>query len=353
LIGAASAIALVIEVRRQSRDNRAGGPSRGGESPAGSFLEKGDASLRDKRLRAAEASYLRALELDPTLAEARWKLISIHTLQMRRAEVLDEFETLAGLVPLGVDQALVWGQVRCSIWDPEKVTRELSRFLEADPDDRWVRLALAEGLRQLGKLDESAAVLTSMAESDPDARVIRARLALDRGDEPAARGLLAEGPDNHAGLARLRGRMALARRDIPAAVAHFRASLDAEPDHRDGLLGLIQAYRMAGEEVKAGPLQEEVNRHDALVNLLQRAASSPSRRGDPRLLHDLGAACEALRLVPDARTWYRLAIARDPTRPEAQAALYRIATSSPRTRLERARRPAPESSPPTKDPPMR
>ena len=173
------------------------------------------------------------------------------------------------------------------------------------------------------------------------------------GTSPPPGRLLAEGPADHAGLARLRGRMALARRDIPAAVAHFRASLAAEPDHRDGLLGLIQAYRMAGEEDTAGPLQEEVNRHDALVNLLQRAASSPARRGDPRLLHDLGAACEALGLVPEARAWYGLAIARDPTSPEAQAALYRIATSSPLTRIGGLGQAPPESSPPAEDPPAR
>ena len=63
-----------------------------------------------------------------------------------------------------------------------------------------------------------------------------------------------------------------------------------------------------------------------------RVASSPSRRGDPKLLHDLGTACEAIGLVPEARAWYGLAIARDPTSPEAQAALYRIGTSSPPTR---------------------
>ena len=317
-----------------------------------SFKQGGD-SLQAHRLRAAEAAFRRALGLDPRLAVARWGLVSVYTMQMRRAELLAEFETLAGLVPLSFDQALIWSQIRCSIWDSEKVTAELRRFLEADPGDRWVRLALAEGLRQKGRLDESEGVLAPLAASDSDARVVRARLALDRGDEPAARAFLVEGPADHAGLARLRGRMALARRDAPAAISEFRAALAAEPDHRVGLLGLVQAFRMAGNDEAVGPLQAAVTRHDALVNLLKLAASSHSRRNDPQLLRDLGAACEALGLVSEAHAWYGLAIARDPINSEAQVALHRLGKSNPRTRPGCPGQAAPESPPPATSPPAK
>jgi len=93
-IGAASAIALVavltrpgIDVGPRSLGGRSDNDSRGGETAASAFLEQGDDSLGAKRLRAAEASYRRALELDPMLAAARWKLISIYTLQMRRTDL--------------------------------------------------------------------------------------------------------------------------------------------------------------------------------------------------------------------------------------------------------------------------
>ncbi len=358
-IGAASAIILVISARPgtvvgpYTRASRSGGVSRRAESPAMASFKQGDDSLQAYRLRAAEVAFRRALDLDPKLTVARWKLVSIYTMQMRRAELLAEFEALAGLAPLTFDQAYMWSQIRCSIWEPQRVTPALSRFLEADPGDRWVRLALAEGLRQMGRLDESEEVLAPLALSDPDARVVRARLALDRGDEPAARAMLAEGPADHAGLARLRGRMALARHDWPAAISEFRAALAAEPDHRDGLLGLARAHRLAGNDSEAGPLQDAVARHDTLLNLLNRAARSPTERDDPRFLREVGAACETLGLVPEARVWYGLAIARDPTIPEAQAALYRIGMSGPRTRPGRPGKASLRSPPPAKEPPAR
>ena len=163
--------------------------------------------------------------------------------------------------------------------------------------------------------------------SDPDARVVRARLALDRGDEPAARAMLLEGPADHAGLARFRGRMALTRRDVPAAISSSAPPSPPSPTTVTACSASSQAFRLAGKDEEAGPLQDAVTRHDALVNLLQRAASSPAQRGDPQLLRDLGTACEALGLIPEARAWYGLAIARDPTNSEAQVALHRLGKS--------------------------
>ena len=54
-----------------------------------------------------------------------------------------------------------------------------------------------------------------------------------------------------------------------------------------------------------------------------------TRRDDPELLRNLAAACEALGLLPEARAWYGLALARDPVNPETQIALYRLRNARP------------------------
>ena len=114
-------------------------------------------------------------------------------------------------------------------------------------------MALAETLREIGRRDEAAQVLSVLPESDPDARAVRARIALDRGDDRAAEAILAGGPADHPELARLRGRFALAHRDGPAAVRHFRAAHAAEPDDRDTVFGLGTALALVGDHAAAEP----------------------------------------------------------------------------------------------------
>jgi len=162
-----------------------------------------------------------------------------------------------------------------------------------------------------------------LPESDPDARAARARVALDRGDENAAEALLAEGPADHPGLARLRGRMAFARHDLDAALSHFRVAYATDPEDRDTLFFIGHCLRLMGDDKAAKPFLDAARDQDSLNTLIQRAASHKDRK-DPKLPLQLGAACEALHRFPEARAWYKLAIARDPLDLEAQHALYRI-----------------------------
>jgi Flp pilus assembly protein TadD len=56
---------------------------------------------------------------------------------------------------------------------------------------------------------------------------------------------------------------------------------------------------------------------------MQRAALAEARK-DPKLLRALGAACGAVHRLPEARAWFKLAIALDPLDNEAQQALFRL-----------------------------
>jgi len=117
--------------------------------------------------------------------------------------------------------------------------------------------------------------------------------------------------------------MALTRHDGPAALRHFRAAYDAGPDNRDILLGLANALMMVGNEAEAASYIKVVRDHDTLGALMERV-STPGASNDPKLLNQLGAACEAIHRLREARAWYNLAIERNPFEPEAHQALFRL-----------------------------
>jgi tetratricopeptide (TPR) repeat protein len=295
----------------------------GDPSAAQALLMTGQIELRRDRIRRGEAALRAALRLDPTLAAAYRQLIYIDGMLLRRRELNEHFQALQRLGPLTFDNVFHWCLIRSAVWEPHERVEDLRRFVAADPSDRASRVALAETLRQLGRREEAMTVLAVLPDSDPDARAVRARIALDRGDEPAVEALLAGGPDDHPELARLRGRFALAHGDARAALRHFRAAHAVEPDDRDTVFGLGTALALLGDREAAAPFLRASKALDTLGALITRAAN-PANRGDVALLRALGAACEAAGRLPEARAWYDLTVEAAPLDPEAQKALYRL-----------------------------
>jgi tetratricopeptide (TPR) repeat protein len=290
---------------------------------AGARLLAGQIELQRDRVRRAAAALLAALDLDPTLVQAHRQLIYIHGILLRRHELNEHFQALARLAPLTFHEVFSWCLTRNAVWEPHERAGVLRRFFAADPDDRWSRVALAETLREIGRRDEAADVLAVLPESDPDARVVRARIALDQGDDRKATAILAKGPADHVELAQLRGQFALAHRDAPAALRHFRAAYAALPDDRDTVFGLGTALALVGDHAAAAPFLRDAKAYDTLAALLIRAAS-PASRNDVALLRALGAACESVHRPLEARAWYNLAVQTNPLDEEAQRALYRL-----------------------------
>src|SRR5262249_4462634 len=114
----------------------------------------------------------------------------------------------------------------------------------------------------------------------------------------------------------------LAHHDAPAAVQHFRAAYRALPADRDTVFGLGTALALVGDRA-AAPYLRDAKAYDTLGALLSRAAN-PANRKDASLLRAVGAACEAVRRLPEARAWYNLAVQVDPLDAAAQKALYRV-----------------------------
>jgi tetratricopeptide (TPR) repeat protein len=289
----------------------------------GARLRAGEIELQRGRLRRAAMALRAALALDPTLVQAHRDLIFIDGILLRRRELNEHFQALARLAPMNFHEVFSWCLTRGTVWEPYERALGLRKVVAADPDDLGSRAALAETLRQLGRTDEATNLLAILPESDPDARAVRARIALDRGDDRAVEAILAGGPADDPELARLRGQFALAHRDGPAAVRHFRAAYGTLPDDRDTVVGLAAALALVGDHAAAAPFLRDSKAYDTLGALLTRAAN-PANRKDAALMRALGAACEAVHRLPEARAWYDLAVQTNPLDEEAQKALYRL-----------------------------
>jgi tetratricopeptide (TPR) repeat protein len=299
------------------------------DSPLGAQVALATARVELARFRArpCEDALLRALQLDPKLLEARRLLVYLYGSQGRRLELLAQFAALADEGALTFDLARHWCIAHQDrINDPADLQNALEQFVSNDSNDRWSRIALGNVYRQLGRFDKARDVLAPLDDSDPEARACRAEVEFDRGDLGAVARLLADGPRDHAKLARLRGRLALNRQDGAAAVTFFRLSETVDPNHFETIYGLAQALRQTGDRAAAEPYARRADAHRALRDLL----GAPIDKDEPKssLCMRTASICEAADYLPEARAWYRLAIALDPWDERAQHALYRLSASA-------------------------
>jgi tetratricopeptide (TPR) repeat protein len=289
-------------------------------------LLSGQIELRRNRLRVAEQAFRAGLRLDPNLVQAHRELIYIYGMQLRREELNTEFLALSKLVDLSFDNAFHWCLLRNNSWEPGEVVASLRQYLAADAVDRWSRLALAENYRRMGLDNEAESTLAPLPREDPEANVIRLQIAVDRQEQKRVEELLALRPDDDPALARLRGRRALAQRDLSEAARYFRIAYAADPNNREIVRGLQSVLERLGDDTEARPVRVRARNLDELNRLILNADSDSNRgaRDDASLMRALGAVCAALGRDAEARTWYKLAIARNPLDSESQQALFRL-----------------------------
>ena len=286
-------------------------------------LLAGQIELERGRLRVAEGHYLNVLARDAGNVHAHRDLAYIYNLQRRLPEMDEQFGALDDLNALAFAHLLHWSKVRNVVWNPLCDCELLARSLAADPGDRYTRLALAEGLQTLGRVDEAVRVLSVFPEADDEACARRALLALTSGDVERAGRILATGPADHPALACARGELALRRGHLVTAVHHLRRALAQRPDDVAVLSALATALRASGHAEAAKPYLEMQRRHTELTLLIAKAAT-PTGPDDPELPARLGAACESARRYLEARAWYHLAIARNLLDSQSQQAFFRL-----------------------------
>jgi tetratricopeptide (TPR) repeat protein len=290
-------------------------------------LMSGLIELERHRARPAEAALLKSIELDPGQTSARFEIARIYGRQQRLGNLDEQFGALSELNMLSFEQIRFWFMTRNAPWEAKDDIESLERMLKADPLDQWSRLALAEGLQRIGRRDEAEEMLQPVPDANPEARVIRARLAINQGSLDRAEQLLAEGPKNHPELAKFRGQLALKRVDGPAALSHFQQAYATKPDDPVTLMGLATALKLTGEPAAAEPFLAKLQRFHELTQLAGRI-SAANAATDGELHRQIGSICEAIGRRAEALAWYRLAITRNPLDDDAQRAIFRLRTAT-------------------------
>lgn len=244
--------------------------SRTTTTPRPARLLAGQTELRRDRVRRAEQWLIAAIRLDPRLVQAHRELIFIYSTQLRRIELDAEFLALSQLTDLTFDNAFHWCLLRTMSWEPSKMIGPLARFLDADPDDLWSRLAIAGNYRRMGRSEDAERTLADLTRSEPAVIDLLARIALDRQDTEQAERLLATAPSDDPLLARLRGRILLAKGDAKSALDLFRIAFVADPLNRETLFGLTAALKLSGDPKAAEPYHQATANLDRLNSLVQR-----------------------------------------------------------------------------------
>jgi tetratricopeptide (TPR) repeat protein len=288
---------------------------------AQAWLKAGQVELARHNARGAEAAFRHSLALNPDQIQSYRELAYLYAVQRRREECDAQFRALSERMPLDYVLAFAWCQNYCRIWDPNEARPVLSRFVEFDPDDRLSRLALATNLRLANLLDQAEAALGLLPDSDPEARALRAEVAIDKGEIDTAQMLARDGPADHVRLNAIRGRLALTSKNAAAAVDYFRAALRQYPEDHDSIGGLGLALRLVGDAQARG-FTDAALRYDELKRALQR--STTTLHTDPKLFYKLGELCESVHRTTEALTWYRLAANVDPSDNQTRQALDRL-----------------------------
>ena len=278
---------------------------------------------KNNRLRHAEAAYRRALARNPKLIKAHKELIYILGMQFRQREVNAEFKALSRLTPLTHHDVYVWCLTHFIVWGPDSA-QNLEAFIQADPDDRYSRLALATLLiAQPGQEAKVEQILGPLPHDDPEALALRVELKLNHGRTDEALAILNQTGVKNPHLARLRGRVALMRGDFDAASRYFQDALSDEPYDRVSISELGKALLLKGDRIAAETHLARAKQLDEVYRLVNRISKSdqPNQALD---LNPLGKACEAAGLIDEARGWYMLAIGLNPLDSDAQRGLHRL-----------------------------
>lgn len=283
----------------------------------------GQMHLRAGRLVPAERDFLAAIETDGNAVTPRRELIYIYGLQLRRRELREVFAGLAKVSPMSFGNVFHWCLTRGNDWEPQEIIDDMTKFLAADPSDRWSRIALARSLLRLSKRDEAREALKPLAADDPDAIALRAQIALDDGDTELASKLLASGQRDHFDLAVMRARQALALGEFEKARDEFTIALKIDADNRDAVVGMARVLAALGETNEARSWQERAANLDKLATLVQKAAA-PGAESDLALIRALALGCDSVGQTAEAKAWWNLVAARNPLDQEAQSALYRL-----------------------------
>jgi Flp pilus assembly protein TadD len=304
---------------------------------------EGKALFELRLLAQAESVWTEALRLDPQVPEAGWLLLQIFNLQGRDHEA----RTLA--LKLFVTEPDPRDRVRLLM----ELTRENVERLAAagliplfepavanDPEDWRSRLALGQALVREGRIGDGIQLLRDvLAQRNNDLDTWDSFLTgiSDSGDVDMLTTEWSRVPKSmatHPRLAQHRGRIALERRDYPAAVKAYQVAMSFAPTDTKVMHRLGLALRSAGksDEAQRVELQERAIT-TALKGLkdLYRQATAIKTLGvlpEEELYQKFATSLERLGKNDEALAWHQLVLRSSPNNTVSQTAVGRLQRST-------------------------
>jgi len=285
----------------------------------------GSALFGKGELSRARVEMALALELDPTLVEARRGLIKIHAALGEHEYAIDQAKPYLEQRPKDSEIRIILAQSYVRVGRLE----EAKALLEAFPEDKrntqttfaLARIALAEG-----DLERSRALMEKVeAEMPYHERVLETFLSLDQAqgrlDESKARvaAALAENPDS-SDLWEIQGLIAALQADLDLAETSYKKSIELDPKRLSAYSKLAALYNSQG-------------RVDDTITIYERAVTEDPNAAQAH--HFLAVLYEMTGKSDKAREHYDAAIAADDSMAESKNNLaYLLASSG--TQLDRA-----------------
>ena len=289
------------------------------------FLE-GTGVLERGLARRAEELFLRAIELHPTYLQPRERLVDLYVVQMRRRELHEQLDAIAGMRPLSLREAAFRIAAPERATTPESGLSLMRSYVAGDSGDHHSRVALAAYLVESEQYADAAEVLEELLAERPDdsraAGLLAEALVKSGRVEAAAAATSSFEParESSSWLWRGLGQIAAARGDWPRAAECFARVVEAEPEDSASLYQLGRALQRLGETEQAQAILLRAKREDELQREALRLAWGDDQKRDlvvPILTHVADLLLTLERPV-EAGQWYDRALAIEPANPAAR-----------------------------------
>jgi len=301
---------------------------------------RGKAEHRLGRYDAAEASWLEALRLDPTVGEAGWSLLELYYLEGRPDDARRLALRLHEAEPDRRDRVqLLLELLRQDVQPPapESLVALFAPIVARTPDDVGPAIALGLALVRTGESGRGLVMLRRTAERRPD-RVDAWDAWLsgldDAGQAEASAEVLGRLPGPIADsprFARHRARVAQERGDWSAAADGYRRALADSPADGRSLYRLARILRRVGEAAEADRIDRRHRDREATIaesRAVYEAANADTTLGvtpHPDLYRKIADLREALGHPDEALAWHRLVLRDRPKDARSLAAAARLA----------------------------
>lgn len=193
------------------------------------------------------------------------------------------------------------------IWHTSSGSRPVAEFLEEDPENPRLRIAMARYLTFEGKLDESRAILEQLRRERPKDPACAAALleCFFEGNDweqfTAVAGSLPEYTASEPWLLTwMRGEFALHQERWQDAATHFERVLQSDPTNSSCNMGLARA----GAELGRDEAHQEALRRSLVLSRI-RANLGNTTEHNPEAALELASECDQLGLQDAAETFRR------------------------------------------------